>query len=405
MEIDGRIRFSSDQENFQKLLEDEVIGTLAKTRLKDVQEDGYRRNLLGNSLRISKTIAPSLYNQVTSAQTKLGLEDKTIEIYIYNDADANATCAYLGGDRIILTFSSGLLHSMTTDELNFIVGHELGHALFQHYALPTHGILDDGRVDAEQAMRLMSWSRRAEISADRAGLYICQSVDAVINSFLKLSCGVADPMITFNRDEYTLQIQDLGGMVSNLEDTAHCYSSHPFNPIRVLAAELYSKSAEYAELTGLESNGDNLSIEKVDEEIDKVLDFMEPVSSDAQKEIVDLCVFWAGAWIALADGAFVEAEHKNLKEQVAEEIYDRNIVELFGTNENKIAQAEEKFYQSVGPLKTLSSADRCALVQRLIVVARCDQHIDEKEYAVLYKVCNELKVEHSFVEQILNFLN
>jgi len=64
---------------------------------------------------------------------------------------------------------------MSQDELNFIVGHELGHALFEHYALPTHGILDEGNIDAEKAMRLMSWSRRAEVSADRAGLYICKS--------------------------------------------------------------------------------------------------------------------------------------------------------------------------------------------------------------------------------------
>lgn len=402
MDISQRIRFSSDRDNYQSLMANETVSTLAKKRLKDIHEDGYRRSLLGNSLRISRAIAPDLFDKVQQAQTRLGLTDKTIEVYIYNDAAANASCAYQGGERIILTFSSGLLQSMNQEEINFVIGHELGHALFEHYALPTHGILEEGNLEAEEAMRLMSWSRRAEVSADRAGLYVCESPEAAISSFLKLSCGVAHPVIAFNRDEYARQIQDLGELAASLEDTSHCYSSHPFNPIRVLAVELYAQSSDYAELTGKTTEG--MSIEAVDEEINKVLHFMEPVPEDKQKRIIDQCVFWAGAWVAWADGEFIEAEYDNLKQQVGDEIFAEGMAELEAAG-SAIELAKQRFYETANPLKGLAAPDRCSFVQRLIVIARADQHIDDSELQVLHKICDELKVEQSFVQQILMFLN
>jgi len=401
-DVSNQIRFSSDVENYKALLADDTIGVLASKRLKNIQEDGYRRELLGNSLRITPSIAPNLHKQVSLAQKKLGLDDKYIEVYIYNSSDPNASCSYKGGDRIILSFSSGLLKSMTEDEVNFVVGHELGHALFEHYALPTHGILEQGSLDADKAMQLMSWSRRAEVSADRAGLYVCQSPDAAISSFLKLSCGVADPIIAFDRDEYAKQIQDLGELANNLEDASHCYSSHPFNPIRVLAVELFSKSDRYHALIGSDAGG--ASIEEVDEEINKVLHFMEPVPDEKEKQTINNCLFWAGAWVSLADGKFVESEYENLKEQVGDEIFNQGIQKLEGAS-NQIAKAQEVFDESVKPLKTLSAPDRCSLIQKLVVVARADQNIDDEELKVLNKICDSLNVEQSFVQQILMFLD
>ncbi|TQV70178.1 M48 family metalloprotease [Exilibacterium tricleocarpae] len=400
--IEQMIRFSSDVDEYHALLADEVIGNLAQKRLKSIREDGYRRDLLGNSLRITPSIAPDLYSIVQDAQSKLGLEEKKIEIYIYSSPEPNASCAYLGGERVILTFSSGLLKTMNRDELKFVAGHELGHSLFKHSALPFHGILESGELSAESAMRLMAWSRRAEVSADRAGLYVCQDPEAAISSFLKLSCGVSYPIISFDLREYSKQIQDLEEMADNLADTSHCYSSHPFNPIRVVAVELYSRSRDFHRLTGQGSG--MLTIDQVDEEINKVLSFMEPVPKDKEKEIIDECVFWAGAWIAHADGEFVEVEAENLKQQIDSAVFARHIG-LLEQVDDPGALARERFFNSVKPLKTLPAPDRCSIVQRLVVVARADQRMDDKEFDVLNTVCDELAVERSFVQQILMFLN
>jgi len=39
------------------------------------------------------------------------------------------------------------------------------------------------------------------------------------------------------------------------------------------------------------------------------------------------------------------------------------------------------------------------------VVARADQSIDDEELKVLNKICDDLNVEQSFVQQILMFLD
>ncbi|MFC3680913.1 M48 family metalloprotease [Bacterioplanoides pacificum] len=402
VDIKEKIRFRSDRSIYDELLADKTIKTLADKRLKEASGDSYRRGLLGHSLRITEKIAPDLYSHVAAARDKLGLSDKKIEIYIYSSPEPNASCAFLGGDDVILTFSSGLLQSMDHDELNFVVGHELGHALFEHYALPTHGILEAGNLDAGDAMKLMSWSRRAEISADRAGLFVCESPKAAISSFLKLSCGLSHPVIEFDLEEYSSQIQDLSELSNSVEDTSHCYSSHPFNPIRVMAIDLYSKSDEYHELTGKQNS--SLSVDDADERIHSVLKYMEPVADEEKQAIQSQALFWGGAWVAFADGHLADSEAENLRQQAGDEMYEQGMAQLNETA-NPLELARTQFNEAVRPLLSMGASDRCSFIQKLVVVARADQNVDDSELDALAEMAKTMKVEPSFVQQILMFLD
>ncbi|CAA0113202.1 Protease HtpX [BD1-7 clade bacterium] len=401
--ISKNTRFSSDITLYDALMNNKTIRVLAEKRRQEANDDSYRRSLLGQGLRISASIAPELHEQIQVASKKLGLHDKNIEVYIYNSPEPNATCAILADGRIILTFSSGLLQSMNNDEINFVVGHELGHALFNHASLPTHGILNDSAIDASDAMRLMSWSRRAEISADRTGLYVCENPEAAISAFLKLSCGVAAPVISFDIKEYANQIKDLGDLANNLEDTSHCYSSHPFNPIRVMAVDLYSRSQPYLELTNQPITEDTLDIESLDNEINTVLAFMEPTPDEERQRLLNECLFWAGAWVAYADGELVASEAANLRDQVGETLFDSYIDEL-ETSDTPLELAKSVFDVAVVPIKNLPAPEKCALIQRLVVIARADQNIDERELDALHHIARHLKIDASFVQQILIFL-
>ncbi|MAD45363.1 MAG: hypothetical protein CMI02_19630 [Oceanospirillaceae bacterium] len=402
MDIDEQIRFKLDVSLFDELMSDEKVKTLADKRTREMNTIAYRRDLLGNSLRISQKMAPDLFQRVTSAQQKLGLEDKDIELYIYNSPEPNASCAYTGGDNIILTFSSGLLMSMSQDELNFVIGHELGHALFHHYALPTHSILEGKSLTASEAMKVMSWSRRAEISADRAGVYVCQNPSAAISSFLKLSCGVAHPIIEFDLKEYSSQIQDLSELANSLEDTSHCYSSHPFNPIRVMAVDLYGQSDRYKQLTGQGSAEKTLS--EIDDAIKQVLDYMEPVTDNDKQQMMNEAVFWGGAWVAYADGVLANEEAENLLSQAGQEVFDRGM-EQINASADPVQLAKDNFTGSCKPLLVLGPSERCSFIQRLVVVARADQNIDDSEMDALMAMADIMKVEPSFIQQIMMFLD
>jgi len=402
VDINEQIRFKLDVSLFDELMSDEKIKTLADKRTREMHTNAYRRDLLGNSLRISQKMAPDLFQRVTTAQQKLGLEDKHIELYIYNSPEPNASCTYIGGDNIILTFSSGLLKSMDTDEVNFVIGHELGHALFRHYALPTYSILEGENLDAGDAMKVMSWSRRAEISADRAGVYVCQNPAAAISSFLKLSCGVAQPIIDFDLKEYSLQIQDLSELAKSLEDTSHCYSSHPFNPIRVMAVDLYGQSDRYQQLTG--QGTAEKTLDEIDEAISQVLDYMEPGTDEEKQAMINQAVFWGGAWVAYADGVLADEEAENLISQAGQDVFDQGMA-LLNASSDALQTAKDQFAEVCKPLLVLGPSERCSFIQRLVVVARADQNIDDREMDALMAMADIMKVEPSFVQQIMMFLD
>ena len=392
------IRFSSDLKLFNDCLANESIKKIRDDYLNHRHEDSYRKHLLGHSLKICKKLSPKLHRMVMQAAEKVGFKNKQIEVYVYNSPDQNATCYYDGQNQIILTFSSALLQSMSDDELNFVIGHELGHAVFEHSSLPSSGIAEDAKCSASDAMMLMSWSRRAEISADRMGLYVCADKDAAISSFLKLSCGVSSPIIDFDLQEYSKQIQDLKSLSTNLEDTSLCYASHPFNPIRVVAVNLYSNTEHFAGSADLAA-----TFAEIDAEINELLDFMEPVASDQKKNLSDEFVMWAGVLVACADGEFSGHEKANLKEQVGEEKFAQYMTTLDAQDDIE-AYARTQIDRLVDTIKTLSAPDCCSIVQRLVVVARADQEIHSQERAVLEEVASKLSVDAAFIDQILLFL-
>lgn len=392
------IRFSGDTKLFNDCLANETIKQLCDKRLSERHDDSYRKRLLGNSLKISAKLSPKLHNMVSAAARKVGFADKQIEVYVYNSPEQNASCYYNGDERVILTFSSALLQSMNDDELNFVIGHELGHAVFKHSNLPSCGIAEDSKCTASDAMMLMSWSRRAEISADRMGLYVCNNKEAAISSFLKLSCGVSSPIIDFDMQEYSKQIQDLQALSTNLEDTSLCYASHPFNPIRVVAVNLYADSTHF-----IDSPDKARSFAEIDAEINDLLDFMEPVANEQKKALSDAFVMWAGVLVAWADGDFSSHEKDNLKEQVGEEKFNQYMAELNASDDMQ-TYAREQIEKLIDTVKTLSAPDCCSIIQRLVVVARADQEIHSQERAILEEMASKLSVDSTFINQILLFL-
>ena len=101
---------------------------------------------------------------------------------MYVAADPALSAATVGMDRPIIVLSSGLVHHLDDDELRFVIGHELGHAVSGHAVYRTllmrllglGGLLyavPGGAIGIRMVtVGLLEWSRKAELSADRAGL-------------------------------------------------------------------------------------------------------------------------------------------------------------------------------------------------------------------------------------------
>ena len=98
------------------------------------------------------------------------------------------TCSCL--TRLVM-LSSSLLEGFEPDGLQFVIGHELGHHLFDHRRIPVGALLGgEVQIGAALALRLFAWQRYAEISSDRAGLACAGRLEPAAHALFKLSSGL-----------------------------------------------------------------------------------------------------------------------------------------------------------------------------------------------------------------------
>ena len=108
----------------------------------------------------------------------------------------------------MISLNAGCIKSLNDDELKFVIGHELGHAIFDHHDLPAYGICNNRGISPSKTIKLMDWSRRAEISADRVGLLCTKDKFSAKSALVKLSTGgIFDPFIQIDEESFLQQLE------------------------------------------------------------------------------------------------------------------------------------------------------------------------------------------------------
>ncbi len=171
---------------------------LLKTMSGVFRERGQRLTLLGSAVRVDERQFARLHRLLAEVGRSLDAADLP-EMYVA--ADPRLTAQTIGMDRPIIILSSGMVHHLDDDELRFVIGHELGHAESGHAVYRTlllqllglTGLLSaipGGTVGIRMVtVGLLEWSRKAELSADRAGVLACQDPTAALRTHMKLASG------------------------------------------------------------------------------------------------------------------------------------------------------------------------------------------------------------------------
>lgn len=169
----------------------------------------------------------TLYNIMKEACDILDMAEP--ELYVTNNPFPNA---FAGGvERPYITLRSSIIDTMTDEQLYHLIGHELGHIKADHilyqsiagilYPLlemlgrRTFGLGDVAGIALILAM--YEWYRQAEISADRAGLLVAQSLDLSIDANIMLTAGPSRLRHEMSREAYMEQArayQDAGTLES-----------------------------------------------------------------------------------------------------------------------------------------------------------------------------------------------
>jgi Zn-dependent protease with chaperone function len=151
-----------------------------------------------------------------------------------------------------------LAEKLDDTELVAAIAHELAHVQNGHilYTTALHYLNTSAAffvrwVIQPAIMTLQAWSRRAEITCDRASLLAVRDVDKTLHALVRLELGL-DKGSAFNAEDYLKSLPDVKKGVGRF---AEFFRSHPYVPKRVQALRLFAGSALYAQITGQDPTG------------------------------------------------------------------------------------------------------------------------------------------------------
>ena len=210
-------------------------------------ERALRLVYLGTAVKVDHRQHTRVHRLLGEAASALDVREVP-DVYVY--ADPRPWARTMGINHPFIVMSSGIVKMLDDDELRFVLGHELGHALSGH-ALYTTMLVQLLRLSNTLAWlpfgalglraviaALFEWQRKAELSGDRAGLLATQDPAAALRCHMKMAGGgdLDDLDITAFRaqgDDY-LASPDVRDSVLKLLLLEN--ATHPFAVVR--AAEL-----------------------------------------------------------------------------------------------------------------------------------------------------------------------
>ena len=234
---------------------DQLIRTMSGL----ISERTVRLMLLGSSVRVDERQLPVLHRLLADVGATLDVE-LLPELYVRAAPTFGAVT--IGMDKPVIVVDSGLVDLLDEDEMRFVLGHELGHVVSGHAVYQTLlqrllgmvGIFSSvpgGALGARAILAaLMEWSRKAELSADRAGLLATQNPAAATRVHMKLASGGSlehlDATSFFAQAEEYTETEDLRDSVLKVFLVEQ--RSHPFAVVRAAELRRWTESGAYTEI-------------------------------------------------------------------------------------------------------------------------------------------------------------
>ncbi|MFB6262311.1 MAG: M48 family metallopeptidase [Bradymonadaceae bacterium] len=264
----GEYAFSGDIRVLRRIQKATPVRVVAQSAVR-FWRSMEKNELLGTSVKVTRRQFPELYDRLVDCADQLDVAPPTV--YVSRDAELNAG-TYGTETEAFIVLNSGLVESFEGPELSFVLGHECGHLQNNHVVYQTaaqflaQGVASFVRwAVAPAQVALNSWSRRGEITCDRAGLLCCGDLDVALDSMLKLAVGGKQLFDSIDMDEYMEQLEDLQEGVGRFKELLQ---EHPYLPKRIRALRLFAESSYYLNEIG-ESGGRPL--DEIDREIEEIV--------------------------------------------------------------------------------------------------------------------------------------
>ena len=292
-----------------------------------------RSQFYQSGLQITREVTPQLHLSLSRVCSKLKIPLECLEAFVYASPDLQAECYSGGLADCTLRFTSSLIDLLETDELDFVIGHELGHFLLHHPI---------SRMENEnESLEYYIQQRAQEISADRLGLIACGSLDVAIRTLIKTISGL---------DSQHLRL-DIGTFIAQLQKTkhqAHVAATHPSIIVRSRALLWFSLGNTFQSnaLDFIPADLESLD-RKILQDLDKYVDRAAKAKMQEAKKSLHM---WMAAYKVVEDGRFEKHEQESFKELFGEETFDKFLnflnslseTEVLGAVQGKVASSLEE---------------------------------------------------------------
>ena len=346
-------------------------GTVVEEVLKKIRMSGsdtyWRSNMEGHSLKVDKELLPDFYRLCHEVKAKLNFEED-VDFYITGDSTVNAfsVAAEEEGEPHIVNINSALFDLMTTDELKFVIGHELGHLINKDTALARlirFVFPPEANVPVSLQYKIRLHDQLAELVADRYGYIATENLDVCVTAFFKLASGL--DLAKMNVSIEALIADNNRRLEYFLNDKGVSRASHPVNPIRVQALNLFATSESEEELKA---------------GMDELISILLKVGTSELDEHTARFIASAGLIVANIDEGINEDEINRVIESLSSmKMFPRQFLD-------EIAQGNvgQIFADSVENILRINPGMREGMLKYLINIVLSDKLIAKEEVDLLY---------------------
>lgn len=299
------LRFAGDSPD-EALSKEEVAERTAAS-----SQAAIRRFLL-NGMEVVSDSLPGIWSLIRGTAGGLGFPDW--RAFVFPSGDHAAFCFLApvprsSSPQVVLALSSQIIRDLDEAGLRFVIGHELGHAVFNH-----HGYPDPQNAESESERTfLLELKRSAEFSADRVGLLASRDLRASIRTCIQLASGLPlDYLGDDAESAFITQVKEIGesGAAGDLED-----ATHPPLPIRALNLGLFARSHHCASRAG-SAHGGFLEMDAIDSSLYEALGKLRGGrGATSATKCADLASFWAVVALFASDNRYSSNEQRWLTSQ------------------------------------------------------------------------------------------
>ena len=344
-----------------------VEEVLRKTRL--TSHDSYWRSIMeGHSLKVEKELLSDFYDLCHEVKAKLKFEEK-VDFYITGDSSVNAFSVASNdeGEPHIVNINSALFDLMNREELKFVIGHELGHIINKDTALARliqFVFPPQATPPVSLQYKIRLHEQLAELVADRYGYIATENLGVCVTAFFKLASGL--DLEKMNVSIETLIADNNRRLEYFLNDKGISRASHPVNPIRIQALNLFATSD---------------SEEILNEKMNELISILLKVGDGELDEHMAKFIASAGLLVAGCDKEINDDELDNIIEVLAGlKIFPRKFLE-----ETAAGDVGQIFNDSIENILKINPGMRDAMLRYIIHIVLSDKLINKEEVQFIYQ--------------------